>query len=355
MIDLFICTGEMSGDLHGARLVEELLAQRPNLKVGAVAGPKMRALPIRSFFPMENLQVMGFIDVVRAIPKIVKQFFAIRKKILECNPQAVVLIDYPGFHLRLERSLRKKGYRGKLIHMVCPSVWAWNKRWIPRMAETLDLLLTFFPFEKACFGHTKLPVQYVGHPLTHLVASFTPSNRYAGKKILGIFPGSRKAEIARNLPLQLAAAKKLQQLDPSLCIEISQANDPIGKNYDLMKASHLAIATSGTVTLELALHGTPTIVNYAIRPLDCFIAQKIFRINLPFYCIANIIVNKAVFPELFGPHFTEEQLLFWARKLWFDETARKTCKQGCQEVLKSFNTNNLNTSSAQAVLSLMDF
>lgn len=345
----------MSGDLHGARLVEELLSKRPHLKIGAVAGPKMRALPIHSFFPMETLQVMGFVDVVRAIPKIVKQFFSIRKKILELNPKAVVLIDYPGFHLRLERSLRRKGYQGKLIHMVCPTVWAWNKRWIPRMAETLDLLLTFFPFEKRCFAHTQLPVHYVGHPLAAPVASFIPSNRYTGQKILGLFPGSRKSEIARNLPLQLTAAKKLQQLDPSLRIEISQASDSIEKNYDLMKASRLALATSGTVTLELALHGTPTVVNYAIRPLDCFIAQKIFRIDLPFYCIANIIVQKAVFPELFGPHFTEEQLLFWAQKLWFDEAARKACIEGCSKVRKSLNTNGLNISSAQSILSLMDF
>lgn len=346
----------MSGDLHGAKLIEELLAKRPNLNIGAVAGPKMRALPIHSFFSMENLQVMGFIDVILALPKIIKQFFAIRKKILELNPKAVVLIDYPGFHLRLERSLRRKGYRGKLIHMVCPTVWAWNKQWIPRMAETLDLLLAFFPFEKECFAHTKLPVRYVGHPLTVPVASFTPSDLYnTNQKILAIFPGSRKAEIARNLPLQLAAAQKLQKLDPSLRIEISRATDPVEKNYDLMRASHLAIATSGTVTLELALHGTPTVVNYAIRPIDRFIAQKIFRIDLPFYCIANIIVNKSVFPELFGPHFTEEQLFFWAQKLWFDEAARRACVEGCSEVRKSLGMNKAAQDAAQALLSIVDF
>jgi lipid-A-disaccharide synthase len=353
MIDLFIATGELSGDLHGARLAEELLARRPELKIGAVAGPKMRQLKVREFFPMESLQVMGFIDVIFALPKIVRQFFAIRNKILELNPKAVVFIDYPGMHLRMERSLRRKGYRGKLIHMVCPTVWAWGKGWIPKMAENLDLLLVFFPFEKGCFAHTKLPVKYIGHPLSHPVAEFVPRGKYQGEKILGIFPGSRKAEIERNLGVQLAVAKRLQVLDPSLKIVVSKATDPVEENYELMRACHLALATSGTVTLELALHGTPTVVGYAIRRLDCFIAQKIFRIDLPFYCIANIVVNKRVFPELFGPNLTEDQLFFWAQKLWFDEAAREGCRKGCSEVRKSLGEKRAVEEAALALLSVV--
>ncbi|HSX10280.1 MAG TPA: hypothetical protein VLF94_00990 [Chlamydiales bacterium] len=355
MIDLFISTGELSGDLHGAALIEQLLAKRPGLKIGAVAGPKMRALPIEPLFAMEKLQVMGFVDVILALPKIVRQFFAIRKKILSLNPKGVVLIDYPGFHLRLERSLRKKGYKGKLIHMVCPTVWAWGKGWIPRMAETLDLLLSFFPFEKECFSHTKLPVQCVGHPLSAAVAQFQPKGTYQGQKILGLFPGSREGEIGRNLPLQMAVAQRLKKLDPTLQIEVSKATDPVEKNYELMRASHLAIATSGTVTLELALHSTPTVVNYAIRKIDCFIAQQILRLNLPYYCIANIVVNKGVFPELYGPRLTEEQLFFWAQKLWFDLDARRECIEGCKDIRKSLKINDSASVAAGSILSLVDF
>lgn len=364
VIDLFIATGELSGDLHGAKLIEELLTLRPNLKIGAIAGPKMRKLKIREFFRMENLLVMGFIDVLFALPKIVRQFFAIRKKILELSPKAVVFIDYPGFNLRLERSLRKKGYKGKLIHLICPTVWAWGKKRIPLMAQNLDLLLTIFPFEKACFTHTQLPVQYVGHPLSLQVAEFVPSGKLKGK-ILGLFPGSRKTEIERNLPLQLKVARRLRELDPSLQIAVSMTQFDLDvpdtiivkpeDNYELMRASHLAIATSGTVTLELALHGTPTVVNFAIKPLDCFLAQKVFRIDLPFYCIANIIVNKSVFPELFGPNLTEEKLFFWAQKLWLDEGARTNCLAGCDEVRKSLGVKRAAHVAARAVLSTIDF
>src|SRR5690554_3144091 len=104
-MDLFIATGEMSGDLHGAKLIEELLALDPRLKIGAVAGPKMRSFPIEEFFPMEILRVMGFIDVFFALPRLIKQFYAIRNKILELSPKAVIFIDYPGLHLRLARAL----------------------------------------------------------------------------------------------------------------------------------------------------------------------------------------------------------------------------------------------------------
>lgn len=353
MIDLFISTGELSGDLHGARLIEELLLAQPHLKIGAIAGPKMRQFPIREFFPMEKLQVMGFIDVLLALPKLIRYFYAIRKILLDLSPKAVVFIDYPGLHLRLEGSLRKKGYKGKIIHMVCPTVWAWNKHWIPKMAETLDLLLTFFPFEKECFAATQLPVKYIGHPLTIPVAEFTPVGTYQGQKILSVFPGSRKTEIERNLPIQIAVAERLQKLDPALKIVISKATDPVEKNYELMRASHLAIATSGTVTLELALHGTPTVVNFAIKPVDCFIAQKIFHINLPFYCIANIIVKKSVFPELFGPNLTEEQLFFWAQKLWFDEAARAQCKEGCAGVRKSLGLKKAAQEAADSIFSIV--
>lgn len=381
MVDLFIIAGEPSGDAQGAKLVEELLKQRPSLKIGAVAGPKMRSHQIENFFPMENLQVMGFIDVFLALPKILRQFFAIRNKILELRPKAVLFIDYPGFNLRLQRSLRKKGFKGKLIQFVCPSVWAWGKKRIPMMAENLDLLFTLFPFEADCFKDTKLPVKFVGHPLAASISAFKPGLGFRKKyeigedeKILAIFPGSRKKEIERNLPLQLMAAKKLLSLDPKIRIGVSIAHPafesnirtlignsapvsliPPDEGYDLMKAAWLAVATSGTVTLELALHGTPTVVNFAIRPLDCFIAQKIFRINLPFYCIVNILLSKSVLPELFGPHFTLDKLFFWMAKMGFDPSLRTACLESLAEVRKSLEMNHTIKDSTECLLSCMDF
>jgi lipid-A-disaccharide synthase len=365
-LDLFISTGEPSGDLHGARLIKALLEKRPNLKIGAVSGPRIRKLQVESLFRMEDLSIMGFIDVLLGLPKIIRQFFKIQRKILQLNPKVVVFVDYPGFHLRLEKSLKKKGFSGKLVHFVCPTVWAWGKKRISTMEKTLDLLLTIFPFEAKHFAHTGLKVKYIGHPLADSIP-LPKLNNEPKEKILGIFPGSRDKEIERNLPLQLEAAIRLQKIDPSLKIVISCIKPlkvplpldllliPPEKTYDLMKSCHLAIATSGTVNLELALHNVPTVVTYAINNFDCFLAQKIFRINLPYYCIVNIILEKEVFPELFGPNLTFETLFSHTLRLWTDEKMRKKCFEECQKIRAALKKEEGLEQGALEIVSLIDF
>jgi lipid-A-disaccharide synthase len=235
-----------------------------------------------------------------------------------------------------------------LIHYIAPTVWAWGKGRIPLMARNLDLLLTLFPFEKACFAKTNLAVEYVGHPLVKKTAEYcslasfkTLYGLHPAKKILALFPGSRKTEIKRNFPIQLEAAKKLAkihdfQIAVSLaCDDFSSLFDPSmpliapQHRYDLMQNADLALATSGTVTLELALFQVPTVVNFAIRPLDVFLAQKIFRIDLPHYCIVNIIGGQTIFPEFFGPNLTAESLFAAAEQM---AQSKEKCLLGCQKV-----------------------
>ncbi len=375
MVDLFILAAEPSADLQGAHLIEELLRQNPSLRIAAVAGPRMRALPIEVIAPMETLQVMGFLDVALALPRIAQFFFHLRNTLLKLNPRATLCIDYPGFNLRLEKSLRKKGYKGKLIHYICPSVWAWKKKRIGQMEKTLDLLLSVFPFEKEYFTSPKLPVEYVGHPLTKAVEEHEPSIDFLSTyhlkgPIFALFPGSRKSEIEHNLPLQLEAAKKLCQLDPKLQIAISVASKdreaqvwslaglkaiciPFEHTYDLMRHSHLAIATSGTITLELALHEVPTVVTYFIKPLDLFLAEKIFRIRLPFYCIVNIITSSSVYPELFGPHLTPENLYSSALEMLRSQPTRVACQKGCRLLKEMLGNTPASKLAAQKVLELI--
>jgi lipid-A-disaccharide synthase len=363
--DFFILAAEPSADLHGSQLVEELLKLHPLLKIGGVSGPKMRKLSFTSFFSMESLCVMGFIDVFLALPQIIRQFFKIRKKILSLNPKAVVCIDYPGFNLRLEKSLRKKGYKGKIIHYISPTVWIWGKKRVDTLAKTVDLLLTFFPFEKKCFEETSLAVEYVGHPL---VSNIDLPKFEKRKNILALFPGSRDKEIIRNFPLQLKVAKRLLTLDPSLQIGVSISHEskmdllktlsqemkvdfyPPESNYELMKTAKIALATSGTVTLELALHETPSIVQFAVHPIDLFIVQKILKISLPFYCIVNIIASKEIFPELFGPQLTEEKLFFEAQKLLLDLPYQEKIRKGCQEVRFALGEKNAKVEAARSIL-----
>lgn len=360
-MDLFVVAGEPSADLQGSHLVEALLAKNPHLKISGVAGPRLRALNVSGVVRMEDLQVMGFVDVVAALPRMIKFFYRVRDEILRLRPKAVVCIDYPGFNLRLARSLRKRGYQGKIIHVVCPSVWAWAKWRIPLMVRNLDLLISFLPFEKACFSHTSLAVEYVGHPLVSKI----PRQDAPRKNLLALFPGSREKEIFRNFPLQKAVALRLQKEIPGLEVAVSLASEsrrsqlqalagpfPIvgpQESYELMRSSRMALATSGTVTLELALFATPTVVHYAIKPLDQFIAKKIFRIHLPHYCLVNIIAGKRVYPELFGSNFTEKALFEEALGLW---GRLEGCRKDCFELRSLLGEANASEEAANQILML---
>ena len=335
---IFLSAGEPSGDLHGEALIESLQKINPSLKLFGVGGPKMRALGFESVLDMEQFQVMGFVDVFLALPKLIRYFYFLANTLLKTQPKAAVFIDYPGLHLRLEKHLRSKGFKGKIIHYISPSVWAHGKSRIAYMEKNLDLLLAIFPFEPPLFSST-FPVKYVGHPL---VSRIQKQEAYTlpwalGKKVISLFPGSRKKEILLNFPVQLKALKKVLSKEVVGAISVSQeAFIPLLKQciekeglslggplrfvfsnetYALMQSSYASIAKSGTVTLELALHKVPTVVTYGIAPLDLFIAKNILRIDLPFYCIVNIVAGKEVFKELIGPHLEEKTLTSEVQRL----------------------------------------
>lgn len=198
------------------------------------------------------------------------------------------------------------------------------------MEQTLDLLLTILPFEPQYFDATKLKTLYVGNPLVEALEPTEEEPSWApphNTPFLTIFPGSRETEITRNLPLQLAVAEETKLPIAISCShekffpliqKISGNSFPIIKpehTKNLLKTTSFAIATSGTICLELALHNVPTVCSFAIRPLDQFIATKIFKINLPYYCIANIIANKEIFPEYFGSNLTFQSLLNGVQKI----------------------------------------
>lgn len=371
--DLYFVAGEKSGDLHGEKLIQAIKTAHPGIKIAGVGGPLMRAQGMECTLPMEEFQVMGFIDVFLALPKLIRQFYYVAREIQRLKPKAVVTIDYPGLNLRLARHLKKKGLATKRIHFICPSVWAWGKKRIPFMAKNLDLLLTILPFEKQFFSQTDLKIAYVGHPLIERIHSYRYQSIDLPKEsnIVAIFPGSRKKEIERNLPIYLKACERLHAKNPTLHFALSVSDErfrplileiiagnrsmdlhlsliPADRSYELMKAAHLAIAKSGTVTLELALHKVPTVVTYAISFLDVIIARDILRIRLPFYCLVNIIAEKEVFPELFGPQFTLDTL---SQKLDFilEKTNYSQIQNACTALIDQLGSQ---VTSAEAALAI---
>lgn len=350
--DLFIFCGEPSGDLHGESLLVQLREKNPSLKVFGVAGPRMRTQKITSILAMEELQVMGFTDVFCAFPKLLRIFYQVAQAILKLQPKIVLTIDYPGFSLRLHRHLKKKGFKGKIVHFICPSVWAWGKHRIAFMEKYLDHLFTILPFESQIFQ--TLSTKYVGHPLTSRIQSYNYQKLDLPKdqQIIALFPGSRSKELSRNLPIYLDVCKYLCTNNPNTHIALSVAQPKLHsqilsilqkkswtipitfvaatQSYELMQKAHLAIAKSGTVTLELALHSVPTVVTYGLSKLDLIIARDLLRIRLRFYCLVNIIANEEIFPELIGPYFTHSSLLSYTYHLLEN---RKACQKKCKHML----------------------
>jgi lipid-A-disaccharide synthase len=322
---IFFVAGEASGDLLGAEIVRALKKTKRPPSMTGVAGPRMRREGVAAFLPMEELQVMGFLDVALSLPKLMTSFWAVRKEILQTNPSAVVTIDYPVWNLRLAASLRKAGFKGKLIHLVAPTVWAWKKDRIRALERNIDLLMTILPFEEKFFATSLLKTAYISHPLIQTIEQ--PSSDRLPNQI-ALFPGSREKELARQLPDYFEVAQRLQRQQPHLEFLVSVAHPSFltllqreaelkglrvrffleGEKEAVMRKCRFAIAKSGTVILELALHGTPTIVTYGLSPIDYLLAKYLFHIDLPFYSLPNLILERKIFPELIGPKFTADEL-----------------------------------------------
>lgn len=380
MKSFFIFAGEPSGDLHGSHLIQALKERFCDCLITAVAGPRMRENQIEVLLPMEDFEVMGFTDVLASLPSLWKSFYFVRNYILKQNFDAVILIDYPGFNLRLAKALRKQGFEGKIIQYVCPSVWAHGRGRIRHLAETVDLLLTIYPFEADCFADTGLPVVYVGNPLKEYLNKQKTDPLWREKvglspdeNFVAIFPGSREGEIIRNLNVHLQAAQSLRQDNPSLRFAVSCAHPkfkdviaralasttllldkdivivPKAFSLEMMTDCTTAIAKSGTVTLELALRERPTVVTYLLTPLNKFIAKYVLRVDLKHYCIVNILGKEQVFPEFIESRLPLSQISDALRRLHIEGAQRAICMSQCRAVSARLGEQASSHSAAQAI------
>jgi lipid-A-disaccharide synthase len=346
-VGLFVFAGEASGDQLGADLVSQLRLSGFDEPIWGVCGEKMAAEGVEQTFSMRAFQMMGFVGILTGLPRLLKQIKELVKLILERAPKAVVLIDYPDFNLRLARDLRRQGYSGKIIQYVSPTVWAWRSSRIPVIAERFDLLLTLFPFETDYFAHTSLQTGYVGHPAANIEL---PATLERESDLIGIFPGSRPGEIKLNLGLQLEAARQLLKKRPEARFAVSVARPELTPLIEkivnqskldcpldhssklLMGRCQAAFATSGTVTLELAIQGVPTVVTYRPSLLNAFIARYLFRIRLSHFCIVNILSKRTLFPERVHCLISAKELAEQIEPLFLKTTEREECLAGCQTI-----------------------
>jgi len=313
----YIIAGEASGDLHGSNLVASIRQKDPGAKIRAWGGDKMRKNGANVVKNYHDLAFMGFVEVVMNLKTILKNMSFCKKDITEFKPDAIILIDYPGFNLKIAKWAKKKGY--KVFYYISPQVWAWKRRRVYTIKKVVDKMLCILPFEKKFYDNYDVDCQFVGHPLLDEIAKVEPvdkakfykANRLSPKKeIIALLPGSRKQEVSRMLAVMLEVVKMFPNYQfvvacaPSLPVsfykkiigEKSNVRLVLNRTYQLLQLSSAAIVTSGTATLETALLDVPEVVCYKANKISYLIAKRLAKVK--YICLVNLIMDRLVVKEL---------------------------------------------------------
>lgn len=305
----FIIAGEKSGDLHGARVMAEILKKDSQAEFNYWGGDDMTAVAPGLKKHIRETAIMGFVEVAMNIFKIKGFFTTVKKQIESFHPDAILLIDYPGFNLRIAKWI-KEHHDFPVYYFISPTVWAWKPSRMETVRKYIDRMMVILPFEKAFYAKHNISVDYVGNPLVDKIASFLPNPDFLEshnltKPILALLPGSRNQEVSRLLPVMLEACKSYEdryeiiiaatkEVDESLYI--SNHKRIYDQTYDVLSQAELAVVTSGTATLETALFKVPQVVCYKTNGLTYTIAKRL--VKLDYISLVNLIMDKEVVKEL---------------------------------------------------------
>jgi len=316
---IIIVAGEASGDIHAANLVKAIYDLDKDVRFFGLGGIKMKEAGVELFYNLTDLAVVGFVEVIKNLGKFRKIFFDLLNKIDKIKPQAVILIDYPGFNLRLARELKKRNI--KVVYYISPQVWAWGANRIKKIKCYVDKMISILKFEEDLYHNAGIDVSFVGHPLLDIISvtqnkeEFLKTNGLSTNNLtICLLPGSREKEIQRIFPIMLQTAKiiheqihhtqfiivKSHTLTQEIFTQCMQNIDlPIkiieNKTYNCLNACDFAIVTSGTATLETAILKKPMVILYKIAFLTWLFLKDIVKI--PYIGLVNVIANKKIVPE----------------------------------------------------------
>ncbi|THH40557.1 lipid-A-disaccharide synthase [Neolewinella litorea] len=315
----YIIAGEASGDLHGARLVTALRELDPEAEIRAWGGDLMREAGAEVVKHYRDLAFMGFVEVVMNLRTIMANFRECQADIEAFAPDRLVLIDYPGFNLRIAKWARPRGF--DISYYISPQIWAWHTSRVHQVKANVDRMLVILPFEEEFYARYGVKATFVGHPLLDVVREVehrTPTH-------IALLPGSRKQEISRSLPVMLAAAAELpdqryviagapsQDREVYARIMEQSARPPqlelvSGRTYEVLSGAKAAAVTSGTATLETALFGVPQVVCYRGNPLNYWLARRLVASRIKYISLVNLVMDREVVPELIQQEFTAHRL-----------------------------------------------
>ena len=328
--NVFILSGEASGDLHAANLVHAWKKNSSEFEFQAWGGDRLSAEGVELKKHIRDLAFMGFVEVLQNLPTILRNFKLCKQQITDFQTDVLLLVDYPGFNLRMAKWAKSKGI--KVIYYISPTVWAWKENRIHQIIRDVDRMYTILPFEPAFYRKFDMEAQYFGHPLLDEIERFHQQEQTTlalptSKPVLALLPGSRKQELKKKLPLMLSAAKAFQETHqiviagaPNLPVSFYQEfqldeNVTLIQNqtYPLLRQADLALVTSGTATLETALFRVPQVVCYKSSAISYRIAKALVKIK--FISLVNLIMDKEVVRELIQQDCQSELMIQELRKL----------------------------------------
>jgi len=354
-VRIFISAGEASGDLYASRLVEVLKSRHTDAEFFGCAGPRMQAAGVQPIVDQRSLAVVGIIEVIPHIPRILGELNKLVRVCAAEPPDVAILTDSPSFHLPLARKLKRQGV--SIVYLVAPQAWAWKQGRVKTMRATLSRLLCIFPFEEDFFLKHDVPTTYIGHPLSRLAKPKLTRAEFCSKlgipevsRIVALLPGSRHGELARHLPMLLEAGKLIRQRHPvtfvlplpaGFGLENTRFWKPVqaesikvieGHTWDALAQAELALAASGTVTIEGAMLGTPMVTFYRVNALSWYLQR--WRVRTPFLTMVNLVAGRQVVPELIQHQMTADRIAAEALRLLDDEDAMKTMQWTLADVAK---------------------
>ena len=369
---LAIVAGETSGDTHGVALMHSLREANPGIRFTGKGGPKMAAEAMASGGSLDNwiaeAGVLGLWDVLRHYGYFKKKFEALLEELAANPPEALILIDYPGFNLRIAKAVRIRGIPTKIIYYISPQVWAWNRRRIPEMARALDLMICIFPFEKKIYEPSGLRTLFAGHPMAGELHAVPTTER--DSLLLGLFPGGRTREVVKIFPALLGAAELVHRSRPDVRFEVAAATPAhaemlrtmtaaskapftitVGNSRDLMRRAAAGLVCSGTATLEAACLGLPYALVYRVAWLTYEVGIRVIRV--PYLGIVNILAERPVIREFIQHNATPAALADEALRLLNSTDAREHLAADLAEVVATLGSREEASASeraAQAVL-----
>lgn len=369
--------GEASGDHHGAALIKALHQHHPDWRLSGIGGEAMTAQGMSLIANLAKYGVVGFTEVIRHFKVIRRAFKQLEAHLKAEKPDLLVLIDYPGFNLRMARVAKRLGI--KVLYYISPQIWAWKKKRINIIKQYVDRMAVILPFEVDIYRKANVLVEFVGHPLTQVVRADKTEGQFRhdyniadDKRIIVLLPGSRNNEIKRLLPVMLASAQQLKTQRPELHFVLPLAStidqqalkhtyqtaqyDWLsiinGDTYNAIHSAHSVIACSGTVTLETALLHKPMVIIYQLSPVSYFIASRF--INIRFIGLCNILANRLVVPELIQQNANADNICQHMLRYLNDEDYYFNTQQQLAEVHKQLRSEEQRYSIEQWVIDAVD-